>query len=66
MQVLFGKTNYTDIVNKLNKTQESTLFQSAKDGVVLLKGNIATEQPITDETKIKKEFVFSKKQVYER
>ncbi|MDM5153762.1 hypothetical protein QUF88_07955 [Bacillus sp. DX1.1] len=64
MQVLFGKTNYTDIVNKLNKTQESTLFQSAKDGVVLLKGNIATEQPITDETKIKKEFVFFQKSRY--
>ncbi|MEH7463116.1 hypothetical protein V7166_13855 [Bacillus thuringiensis] len=63
---LFGKEHYNDAVNKLKETKEVSSFQTAKDGVILLKGNITTEQPITDETKIKKEFALLEKKSYRR
>ncbi|MGG2093296.1 hypothetical protein AB1283_11355 [Bacillus sp. S13(2024)] len=63
---LFGKEHYNDAVNKLRETKEVTSFQTAKDGVILLKGNITTERPVTDETKVNKEFALLEKKSYRR
>lgn len=63
---LFGKEHYNDAVNKLKETKEVSSFQTAKDGVILLKGNITTEQPVTDETKVNKEFALLEKKSYRR
>ena len=63
---LFGKEHYNDAVNKLKETKEVTSFQTAKDGVILLKGNIKAEQPVTDETKVNKEFALLEKKSYRR
>ncbi|MEI4831531.1 hypothetical protein WAX78_19060 [Bacillus sp. FJAT-53711] len=63
---LFGKEHYNDAVNKLRETKEVTSFQTAKDGVILLKGNITTERPAADETKVNKEFALLEKKSYRR
>ncbi|MFD0769637.1 hypothetical protein ACFQZ1_12485 [Bacillus sp. CGMCC 1.60114] len=63
---LFGKEHYNDAVNKLKETKEVTSFQTAKDGVILLKGNITTERPVADETKVNKEFALLEKKSYRR
>ncbi|ENQ3080543.1 TPA: hypothetical protein ROX98_001309 [Bacillus pseudomycoides] len=63
---LFGKEHYNDAVNKLKETKEVTSFQTAKDGAILLQGNITAEQPVKDETKVNKEFALLEKKSYRR
>ena len=47
--VLLGKEDYRSAINTLKETKEVSSFQSAKDGVILLKGALTTAQPITEE-----------------
>lgn len=42
--VLLGKEDYKGTINTLKKTKETASFQSAKDGVILLKGTLTTAQ----------------------
>ncbi|MCM3735196.1 hypothetical protein M3215_05020 [Bacillus cytotoxicus] len=63
---LFGKEHYNDAVNKLKETKEVSSFQTAQDGVILLKGNITAEQPVTDETKVNKKFALLETKSYRR
>ena len=44
--VLLGKEDYRGAINTLKETKEVSSFQSAQDGVILLRGNITAEQPL--------------------
>ena len=64
--VLLGKEDYRSAINTLNETKEVSSFQSAKDGVILLKGALTTAQPITDEKIQNKEFALLEINTYKR
>ena len=64
--VLLGKEDYRSAINTLKETKEVSSFQSAKDGVILLKGALTTAQPITEEKLQNKEFALLEINTYKR
>ncbi|KFN03430.1 hypothetical protein D0U04_14550 [Bacillus clarus] len=64
--VLLGKEDYKGAINTLNETKEAPSFESAKDGVILLKGTLTTKQPITEEKLQNKEFALLEINTYKR
>ncbi|PFU38757.1 hypothetical protein COK86_24795 [Bacillus cereus] len=64
--VLLGKEDYRGAINTLKETKEVSSFQSAKDGVILLKGTLTTTQPITEEKLQNKEFALLEINTYKR
>ncbi|MET7017438.1 hypothetical protein [Bacillus mycoides] len=64
--VLLGKEDYRGAINTLKETKEVSSFQSAKDGVILLKGTLTTAQPITEEKLQNKEFALLEINTYKR
>ncbi|MDI6531446.1 hypothetical protein QRE62_09420 [Bacillus mycoides] len=64
--VLLGKKDYRSAINTLQETKEVSSFQSAKDGVILLKGTLTTSQPITEEKLQNKEFALLEINTYKR
>ncbi|MGH0948503.1 hypothetical protein [Bacillus mycoides] len=64
--VLLGKEDYRGAINTLKETKEVSSFQSAKDGVILLKGALTTTQPITEEKLQNKEFALLEINTYKR
>ena len=63
--VLLGKEDYRSAINTLKETKVSS-FQSAKDGVILLKGALTTAQPITEEKLQNKEFALLEINTYKK
>ena len=61
-----GKKDYKSAINTLQETKEVSSFQSAKDGVILLKGTLTIAQPITEEKLQNKEFALLEINTYKQ